>query len=110
MLILSKDPHDPWQDHVTIKFGYRDADGNLSIAAPAIMEIAPIGSPAREDPMLKVCIKGEGSGFLQSIMDQLWEMGVRPQDIGTAGHLAATQVHLADMRAIAFAKLEVTKP
>lgn len=37
---------------------------------------------------------------LQELMDQLWALGLRPQDIGTAGHLAATQAHLADTKAI----------
>jgi hypothetical protein len=41
-----------------------------------------------------------------------WEgnVGVRPSDIGTPGHLAATTKHLEDMRTIAFAALEVAKP
>lgn len=47
--------------------------------------------------------------FMQHLMDNLWSNGIRPKDIGTAGHLAATQVHLEDMRAIVFEKLKVTK-
>ena len=30
----------------------------------------------------------------QVLMDDLWTAGLRPRDIGTAGHLAATQEHL----------------
>lgn len=52
----------------------------------------------------------EGTEALQSLMDELWREGFRPKDIGTAGHLSATQKHLEDMRAIAFAKLETPKP
>lgn len=28
------------------------------------------------------------------LMDGLWQAGVRPSDVGTPGHLAATQAHL----------------
>lgn len=39
----------------------------------------------------------------QQLMDQLWECGLRPTEgTGSAGALAATQGHLADMRTIAF--------
>jgi hypothetical protein len=44
---------------------------------------------------------------MQSLMDELWKLGVRPSDIGTAGHLAATQAHLSDMRAIVSKQLDV---
>ncbi len=37
----------------------------------------------------------------QELMDGLWGIGIRPRDIGTPGHLSATQFHLKDMRAIA---------
>jgi hypothetical protein len=38
----------------------------------------------------------------QSLMNQLWECGLRPaQAAGSAGQLAATQYHLEDMRKIA---------
>ena len=34
------------------------------------------------------------------LMDDLWNAGIRPSDIGTAGHLAATQAHLRDMQGL----------
>ena len=47
----------------------------------------------------------------QTLMDDLWICGLRPTDgAGTAGSMRAVENHLKDMRAIAFAKLEVTKP
>lgn len=47
----------------------------------------------------------------QSLMDQLWDCGLRPTEgTGSAGALAATQKHLDDMRALAFARMEVPKP
>jgi hypothetical protein len=37
----------------------------------------------------------------QSLMDQLWQCGLRPTEgSGSAGSLAATERHLADMRTI----------
>jgi hypothetical protein len=39
----------------------------------------------------------------QSLMDQLWECGLRPSEgSGSAGALAATQSHLADFRRLVF--------
>lgn len=50
-------------------------------------------------------------GANQNLMDELWRAGLRPTEgSGSAGSLAATEKHLADMRAIVFNKLEVTKP
>lgn len=41
----------------------------------------------------------------QALMDGLWECGVRPTaGAGSAGAMAATEKHLADMRRLAFAK------
>ena len=48
----------------------------------------------------------------QQMMDQLWQAGLRPSEgTGSAGSLAATQNHLADMKQIAFhaLKIEVKK-
>ena len=43
----------------------------------------------------------------QQMMDELWRCGVRPTEgRGSAGSLAATESHLADMRAIAFGALK----
>ncbi len=39
----------------------------------------------------------------QALMDELWHVGLRPTEgTGSAGSLAATERHLADMRAIVF--------
>src|SRR5688572_18998804 len=46
----------------------------------------------------------------QRLMDTLWNAGLRPRDIGTAGHLSATQAHLNDMRRIVEAQLQITFP
>ncbi len=39
----------------------------------------------------------------QSLMDSLWDCGIRPTaGQGSAGQLAATERHLADMRTLVF--------
>lgn len=43
----------------------------------------------------------------QQLMDELWHCGLRPTEgVGSAGSLAATQAHMADMRTIAMAALK----
>jgi len=47
----------------------------------------------------------------QTLMDDLWHCGFRPSEgAGSAGSLAATERHLKDMQAIAFAALKFDKP
>lgn len=47
----------------------------------------------------------------QALMDDLWHCGLRPSEgSGSAGSLAATERHLKDMQAIAFAALKFDKP
>lgn len=44
----------------------------------------------------------------QKLMDSLWECGLRPtQGAGSAGSLAATERHLADVRAVAWHALKM---
>lgn len=43
----------------------------------------------------------------QQLMDELWRCGLRPTEgAGSAGQMAATERHLADMRKIAFKFIE----
>jgi hypothetical protein len=47
----------------------------------------------------------------RKLMDELWHIGIRPTEFkSTDAAAAASFAHLADMRAIAFAKLEIPKP
>lgn len=42
----------------------------------------------------------------QQMMDELWRCGIRPTEAaGSAGSMAATERHLADMRSIALGRL-----
>lgn len=45
----------------------------------------------------------------QSLMDQLWDAGIRPTEgTGSAGALAATQKHLDDMRKLVAKSCDIT--
>ncbi len=47
----------------------------------------------------------------QALIDELWSVGVRPTEgTGSAGSLAATERHLADMRALIAKTLSVEMP
>lgn len=48
----------------------------------------------------KTLIPNHQDCFLRSLMNELWQLGIRPDDIGTAGHLAATQANLNEVSAI----------
>ncbi len=46
----------------------------------------------------------------QMLMDALWDCGLRPSEgSGSAGALAATESHLADMKKIAFHALKIKR-
>ncbi len=97
---------------VELNFGSWLSPGRYVRAEPVVMtahDADPSGIQKEHPPMLSLS-HSIAEPVLQSMMDQLWEHGIRPRDIGTAGHLAATKVHLEDMRSIAFAKLEISKP
>ena len=43
----------------------------------------------------------------QHLMNELWREGVRPSDIGTAGHLESVKYHLEDMRKLVFDRQDI---
>ncbi|MCY1166563.1 hypothetical protein D9M73_65050 [compost metagenome] len=48
---------------------------------------------------------------VQQLVDELWRLGYRPSNGEmSVGQLGATERHLNDLRAIAFAKLNIPKP
>jgi hypothetical protein len=44
---------------------------------------------------------------VQALMDELWRVGVRPSEAGSAGELEATKAHLRDMRALVGKSIDV---
>lgn len=90
----------PWSDSVDLALMYIDFDGKRSVAQVSKVEI-------KQDfehiaPTLSMQVE-----TAQALMDELWRCGLRPTEgTGSAGSLAATERHLADMRAIAFDLME----
>ena len=79
--------------------GY-NRDGSINVATKLDVEKMPEGSIL--DPLLQIDVNQA-----QRLMDDLWECGIRPSEgSGSAGSLAATERHLADMKKIAFSLLE----
>jgi hypothetical protein len=91
----------PWG--VSIYYGLESTDGPKAFALPVELKEFSEDSPERPKPMLVV----ESAAALQSLMDELWKEGIRPSDIGTPGHLAATQAHLSDMRKLVEGTLKI---
>lgn len=90
----------PW--HMGIDFHMRSKEGtDVVIAEPITMSRMPPGTLTH--PMFTM-----ENQAAQSLMDQLWSCGLRPSEgTGSAGSLAATQHHLADMRKIVAKKIGV---
>jgi hypothetical protein len=82
------------EPEVELSFGAKDPDGMWMIAQPLVMKTHEPGTIIT--PFMSVKLD-----TAQQLMDQLWRCGVRPADgTGSTGQLAATERHLADMRAL----------
>lgn len=100
---------DPFGIAWEIRFGSVDSQNRLCYALPIQLQMTEPNEASSGQPMIRLSESDSGE-TLQSLMDELWKVGIRPKDIGTAGHLSATQKHLEDMRAIVSSKLEVKLP
>lgn len=93
-----------------VNFYFRSVDGNLrGVGLPVAMELQQFVQVKQMLPTISI-EEDEAKPMLQSMLDQLWKLGYRPKDIGTAGHLAATQAHLADFRALVSKTLKIPLP
>ena len=91
---------DVWADSIEIQIGHRAPDGSIAAGQPLVFSPHPPGSvvPAA------LSMRTEEA---QRLMDELWLAGLRPTEgSGSAGSLAATERHLADMRSIAMGLLK----
>lgn len=74
-------------------------DNQVSYAAPLTLTRITPENEGREMPPV-FTLRDEGC---QHLMDELWRVGFRPSEgSGSAGSLAATERHLADMRHLLF--------
>lgn len=96
-----------WGITTELKFGIDYGENGIAIAEPAVMKHFKKEEITCELPSLISLPASEAGAVLQNLMDELWSYGIRPKDIGTAGHLAATQEHLKDMRALVSKTLDV---
>lgn len=92
----------PWRSGVELLFVSAD---RKTIVKDIIFERLPDDAFAAEPESAFKLSMDES----QTLMDDLWACGLRPTEgTGSAGSLAATERHLADMRALVF-KLEPRK-
>jgi hypothetical protein len=101
----------PWGgDGYDIYLRWKENEGTMGRAMPIVLITdKPENEGTRAEPMMRLH-DDHAKDTLQSLMDELWNIGIRPKDIGTAGHLAATQSHLNDFRAITSKLLNVQLP
>lgn len=90
----------PWRNGIEIHAAQKNGE-RLAVAQPVVMVDS---DPAiHTEPMLIVDMQDA-----QHLMDELWNCGLRPTEgTGSAGSLAATERHLADMRRLVFERAGV---
>ena len=91
---------------VDVRIVQQDADNHV-VAEAKVLSFQPAEDGAQwREPVITM-----RRDLAQDLMDELWRLGYRPADGQmSVGQMQATERHLADFRAIAFAKLEITKP
>jgi len=92
-----------WEDRINLYVRVTGQDGSHSFGRPLTLEVIPEGSAVWE-PTMRI-----DKSDAQQFMDELWRIGLRPSEgSGSAGSLAATERHLADMKVIAMGALRKT--
>jgi hypothetical protein len=82
-------------DSISVYIGHRDEAGKLSVVSQMLV---PHEAGTVMEPSLRL-----KRDHAQRLMDELWNCGLRPSEgSGSAGSLAATERHLADMRRLVF--------
>ncbi len=95
---------DPWSEHVNFLLLHKVSDKPRAICEPLQFHEVPDGTPI--EPTFRLY-----GPEAQELMDALWNCGLRPtQGKQSEGQLQAVERHLADMRTIAFGKLEIARP
>ncbi len=89
----------PWWNAIELLVYEKHGD-RLSVARAVQLETVESG--AFIEPTMRLNMTEA-----QELMDSLWHCGLRPSEgSGSAGAMAATEKHLADMQKIAFTALE----
>lgn len=88
-----------WGDTFGLRMGVRSGEDRLVVAQPVEFKQLTPEEAVFEGAYAMVLKRDD----LQSLMDELWSVGVRPSEgTGSAGSLAATERHLKDMRSLVF--------
>lgn len=91
----------PWNEEIELRFIVRDLERRQQSFGR--IELVEFGIAADVSPLTTL-----SETMAQELMDSLWRCGIRPTEgKGSAGQLAATERHLADLRAIVGKKLDV---
>lgn len=94
----------PWSGDIAVYLMKRDASGARSVARFSdFSDPVPQHQLLPPEPSFSI-----PSGMAKNLMDELWRAGIRPSEGVPSGD--AQTAHLQDMRAIAFAKLNVEMP
>ncbi len=88
---------EPWRRNVDILYVLEETGKPRMVAKPVEFVAVEHEHLATEPTMTF------GLDVAQQLIDELWRCGLRPTEgSGSAGSLAATERHLADMRALVF--------
>lgn len=92
--------------YVDVHMAVENHLGKLSQAQPCCFKVIEDEEQAAGAPFLR--LEPEQA---QLLIDELWSIGLRPiKGKQSEGQVAATEKHLCDMRAIAFAQLRIQQP
>jgi len=92
---------EPWRDGIEVAV-FQKREFGMMVAEPLTLRELKDGENLNEPTMR---LRNEEA---QQLIDELWRCGLRPSEgTGSAGSLAATEKHLADMQKIALGLLKV---
>lgn len=88
-----------WSDGITVDFIEDNGRGpTIGIVTSCVLEQVERNTVPATETGIRFTREDA-----QRLMDELWGVGLRPSEgSGSAGSLAATERHLADMRALVF--------
>lgn len=90
-----------------LRVGVETSSGKWALMQPVEFKVIEESDAGLESRAAMAMSKED----LQSLMDEIWSAGVRPSEgSGSAGSLAATERHLADMRALVFKQFGALSP
>lgn len=97
---------DQWREGVSIFMRQVIVGVSMELAQPVEFKTVDANDHSPVEPVMRLPIHSA-----QQLMDELWQCGLRPTEgTGSAGSLAATERHLADMRRLVFDEGVAVRP